>query len=70
MLTQVAKSLGCVNGYADSILRRVLHTPNERLLMEFKYENIILTQKLLRILGHFKNEGLLQVFKRLEELLE
>jgi hypothetical protein len=69
MLTKVAKSLGCVGGFADSILRRVLHTPNEGLLREFKDENLILTKKLLRILGHFKNERLLKVFQELEETL-
>ena len=69
MLTKVAKSLGCFGGFSDSILRRVLHTPNEGLLREFKDENLILTKKLLRILGHFKNECLIQVFERLEEAL-
>lgn len=69
MLTKVAESLDCVGGFADSILRRVLHAPDKGLINEFKDENLILTKKLLRILGHFKNEGLLQVFKGLEELL-
>jgi hypothetical protein len=63
MLTKAAKSLGCVGGFADSILRRVLHTPNERLIMEFKHENIILMKKLL------KNDGLLLVFEKLQGAL-
>ena len=63
MLTKAAKSLGCVGGFADSILRRVLHTPNEGLLMEFKHENIILMKKLL------KNDGLLPVFENLQKAL-
>jgi hypothetical protein len=70
MLTKVAESLGCFGGFADSILRRVLHTPSEGILREFKDENLILTKKLRRILGHFQNEGLIRVFERLEELLE
>jgi hypothetical protein len=71
MLTRVAQSLGrrC-DGFADSILRRVLHAPNEGLLLGFKNENLILTIKLRRILYNFENKGLLEVFERLEELLE
>jgi hypothetical protein len=69
MLTKVAKSLGCFGGFADSILRRVLHTPNEGLPREFKDENLILTKKLLRILGHFKKKCLIKAFEELEEAL-
>jgi hypothetical protein len=69
MLTKVAKSLGCFGGFADSILRRVLHTPSEGILREFKDENLILTEKLMRILGHFQNEDLIQVLEILEKAL-
>jgi len=69
MLTKVAQSLGCIGGFSDSILRRVLHTPNEGLLRRFKDENLILTKKLLRILGHFKKEGLIKAFEELKEAL-
>ena len=69
MLTKVAKSLGCFGGFADSILRRVLHTPSEGIFREFKDENLILTEKLMRILGHFQNEDLIQVFEILEQAL-
>jgi hypothetical protein len=69
MLTKVAESLGCFGGFAKSILRRVLHTPSEGILREFKDENLILTEKLMRILGHFQNEDLIQVLEILEQAL-
>jgi hypothetical protein len=69
MLTKVAESLGCFGRFADSILRRVLHTPSEGILREFKDENLILTGKLMRILGHFQNKDLIQAFEILEEAL-
>jgi hypothetical protein len=69
MLTKVAQSLGCIGGFSDSILRRVLHTPNEEIIRNFKDENLILTEKLLRVLDKFKNEGLIKAFEELEEVL-
>lgn len=69
MVTKAAKLLGYSDGSANSILRRVLHAPNEGLLMEFRDENLILILKLMRILGHFKNEGLIQVFEQLADFL-
>jgi hypothetical protein len=70
MLTRVAQSLGCSDRFADSILRRVLHTLNEGIIRKFKDENLILTEKLLRILGHFKCIGLLPALEELAELLQ
>jgi hypothetical protein len=73
MLTKVAQSLGrCgrCDRFANSILRRVLHTPNEEIIRNFKDENLILTEKLLRILGHFKCIGLLPALEELAELLQ
>jgi hypothetical protein len=70
MLTKVAESLGCFGGFADSILRRVLHTPSEGILREFRDENLILTKKLLMILVHYEKKGLIQAFEELAELLE
>ena len=69
MLTKVVKSLGCFGGFADSILRRVLHAPNEELLREFKNQNIILIKNLREILRHFQNEDLIQVFEILKKAL-
>lgn len=69
MLTKVVKSLGCVSGSADRILRQVLHTPNEELLREFKNQNIILIKNLREILRHLQNEDLFNAFQKLEELL-
>jgi len=69
MLTRVAQLLGCSDRFADSILRRVLHTPSEGILREFKDENLVMTKKLLRVLDHFNKRDLIKAFEELEEAL-